>query len=162
MRNAIVVILTAVLCAGVALAAGDKITDTQDYVMQSDSRIQITGSLTASSPVWDRGYAYDVPTPESCDYPLVAAYYQGQYYDMFCVRSTDTTPVEFVVNPLTTIGDTTLHIFCAGFDPTLPLAEGVFFDDDDGEGLLSAITVNDNLVLTPGVDYWLVLCLPLL
>jgi len=157
MKVAIVFVLMTLLGAGTALAAGDKLPDTQDFVLQAANRVQIAGSLTDSSPVWDRGYGYNTPEPENCNYQLVAAYYQGQFYDLHCIRSADMAPVEIVVNPLTTLDDTTLHIFCAGFDPALPLDNCVFYDDDDGEGLLSAITAGDNVVLTPGVDYWLIL-----
>ncbi len=158
MKHAIVTVLLLTLCAAVALAAGDKQPDTQDYVMQAQSRIQITGAFTESSPVWDRGYGFGDPAPETCDYGLTAAFYQGQYYDMFCVTSTDANPVEFVVSTNgTTLDDTTLHLFCADFDPTMPLAECVYYDDDGGEGLYSAITVEDGVILTPDTEYWLVI-----
>ena len=155
MKTAIVLALC--LCASFALAAGDKTIDSVDHQMKADSRIQITGSFTEASPVWDRGYGYNDPAPTSCDYALTAAYYQGQYYDMFCIESVDQNPVEIVVNEATTLDDTTLHIYCAEFDPTLPLANCVFFDDDDGAGLFSAITVGDGVILSAGVQYWVVI-----
>lgn len=156
MKITIVSILMLTLVAGLAFAAGDKRPDDVDVTMQMTSRIQITGSFTESSPVWDRGYGYDVPAPESCDYPLTAAYYTGQYYDMHCINASNTDPVEIAVDEATTLDDTTLHIFCEAFDPAMPLDNCVFFDDDDGPGLFSAITVDDNVVLSPGVNYWLV------
>ena len=43
----------------------------------------------------------------------------------------------------------------SGFPPN-SLEQAVFSDDDDGDGLMSAFTLSDSLVLSGG-EYWLVL-----
>ena len=57
---------------------------------------------------------------------------------------------------LTTIGDTFFTIYCDPFDIAAPELNAVYTDDDDGEGLLSAFTVDDGLTLTVGNTYFLV------
>jgi hypothetical protein len=111
--------------------------------------MQIAGTFDESTPIWQRPTSPSgtEPTPETCDHAFTDGTCNDQRYTAFCITSTDTEPVEFVL----TIDSTTLY------DPSLPLENGVFYDDDDGEGFLSAITAADGVVLTPGAEYWLVL-----
>ena len=157
MKHVIALSMVMLLVAAVALAASDKLPDTEDNTIQSPSRIQIAGVITEASPVWDRGYGFGDPSYD-CMFELTPAYYQGQYYDMFCFNVSDQMPVEFeVVLDGTLLHDTTMHIFCDPFDAMMPLVNCLYYDDDGGEGLLSAITAEDGVVLAPGVDYWLVI-----
>ena len=155
MKKAIVLLLILAVSAGFAIAA-DKPIDNEEYTIQNPGRILITGVLDTSSPLWDRGVDYSAPPAPNCDFPFVDHGSGPAAYDQHCFRVTDTSPVEMEVVDPTTVYDTTLYIFCEGFDAAFPLNEGVFWDDDGGVGLRSAFTLSDNIVLTPGVDYWLV------
>lgn len=156
MKKAIVLILALSLVAGLATAKDEKIPD-GDYVMDAPSRIQITGMLDGSSPTWNRAFGSGAASPD-CMFQLTDSGNDGQYYDQICITTTDDTPIEIVVDAGgTTIGDTTLHLYCANFDAGDPLANCVYYDDDGGDGLLSAIVLADNVVLPPGTEYWLVL-----
>lgn len=56
----------------------------------------------------------------------------------------------------TTIGDTTMGLYCAPFDPSAPTMHLVSFDDDDGAGVLSGFYPVDAITLDPNTRYWLV------
>jgi hypothetical protein len=57
----------------------------------------------------------------------------------------------------TTLSDTVLSLYCDPFLPNVPAASLVAFDDDGGaEKGLSAFTAADNIFLTAGQSYWLV------
>ncbi len=155
MKHAIALAL--ILAASLALAT-EKVPDASDHALPGGSRIELTGTLDASSPTWNRSFGSATPTPETCDYPLLDSGNDGQYYDFFCIRATDGEPIEIVVDPDNTgVGDTTLHIFCDPLDPMAPLENAVYYDDDGGEGFLSAIVAEDGVVLLPETDYWLVI-----
>ncbi|PID79371.1 hypothetical protein CSB20_10540, partial [bacterium DOLZORAL124_64_63] len=82
----------------------------------------------------------------------------GSSYLAFAIKSTDDQPIELIVDgAVSTMNDTWMGLYCADFDPALPLENGVFADDDGGIGLYSAITVDDNVVLPAGEQFWLVL-----
>jgi hypothetical protein len=155
MKHAMVLIAL-ILAAGLALAADDKPLDIRDGSIANPGRIQITGTFTDSTPVWDRGYGSGAPDP-ACAFALTPAFYTGQFYEAHCFVVADQNPVEFeILADGTTLHDTTLHIFCDNFDPAMPLDACVYFDDDGGEGLLSAILAADNVVLDPSAEYYLV------
>ncbi len=151
----IMTLILSLVLATVALAE-PKLPDTKDAVIQNPVLLVITGTLDENSPTWDRGYN-NVDAPDlSCNFPLLDSL-DGQYYDVFCVTGTDDNPVEIIVDAAaTTVGDTHMELYCDPFDPMNPLEQAVFSDDDDGEGLMSAFTLEDGLVLSGG-DYWLVL-----
>ena len=157
MKKAIALILVVVLMAGLAMAKDEKIADI-DYVMDAPSRIQITGMLDSSSPTWNRAFGSGTPSPTDCAFVLTDSGNDGQYYDQMCITSTDDMPIEIVVDgDATEIADTTMYIFCANFDANDPLANVVYYDDDGGDGLYSAINLDDGVILPAGTEYWLVL-----
>jgi hypothetical protein len=153
----IAIVLLAILVAGAALAADPLKTDTTDYTLDQPARIQITGELTVNSPTWHR-WRPDSYTELSLDCMLnfTYEYTTDPHYDMYCFNVSTSDPVEFVVDDAGF--DTVLYIFCDPFDPNNSTTNGVFMDDDDGEGLFSAIMTTDGVTLTPGNDYWLVVC----
>ncbi len=152
-----VMVLIMVLAAGMAIA-DEKTPDTSEFTMDAGTRIQITGELGDASPIWDRSFGFGDPAPTTCDFPFDASSITGQYYDFFCIESTDENPISIAVDPAgTTIGDTTLYLFCDPFDPSMPTSNGAYYDDDGGEGLLSAFLPGDNVILPPGTEYWLVI-----
>lgn len=148
--------LVLVLAAGLAIAADEKITE-GNYTIQDPSRTEITGELTTNSPTWHRSFGSGTPSPD-CAFPLTLSGNTGQYFDAVCIQVTDENPIEVEVTvDGTTINDTTLHLFCDPFDSTDSLANAVYYNDDGGQGLLSAFSLANNVVLTPGNTYWLVL-----
>ncbi len=155
MKHAIAILMV-VLLAGTAIAEV-KAPDTVNATISNPSRIEITGTLDSSSPIWNRAYN-NAGTPDpNCNYPMTDSS-DGQYFDMICITSTDDNPIEVIVNvDGTTIGDTHMELYCANFDPEDALSNCVFSDDDGGEGLLSAFTLADNLVLPAGTEFWLVI-----
>jgi hypothetical protein len=148
-------LVLALVLASVALAEMKR-PDTKDAVYNNPALMVITGTLDANSPTWTRGFNNVDPPDLSCNFPLSLSS-SGVYYDVFCITGTDANPVEIIVDLAgTTVGDTHMELYCDPFDPLDTLANAVFSDDDDGDGLMSAFTLSDGLVLNGG-DYWLVL-----
>lgn len=134
-----------------------KEADTLDYTMDAPSRIVIDGELTEGSPTWHRWR----PTSYSelglnCDLVMTSDYTTEPYFDMYCFNVSDSEPVEFVVDSAGF--DTVIYLYCDPFDPMAPTENAIYMDDDDGEGLLSAITADNGVTLTPGNDYWFIIC----
>jgi hypothetical protein len=152
----VLTILAITLIATSALAASEKAVDLVDARPGAASRIVISGTLDANSAIYNRAYYNATPADPDCAYPVLDSSLDGQSYTTFCISSTDANPIEVIVDASgTTIGDTFMALYCA-FDPADPLSNAVFTDDDDGDGLFSAFTVNDNLVLPAGTEYTLV------
>jgi hypothetical protein len=152
-----ILLLTLAIALLATAAFAEKPATSKDAIADPASRIVLSGTLDANSPIWNRGFNnVDAPDP-TCAYPLSDSS-DGQSYDLFCITVTDENPIEIIVDAAaTTLGDTHMELYCDPFDPNAPLDNAVFSDDDDGDGLYSAFTLSDNLVLTPGQDYWLVL-----
>jgi len=158
MKNVIAALLILAL-AGLAIASDlPKEADLHDYSLDSPSRIVISGELTESSPTWHRWrvpYPYELLSLD-CALPFDSDYTTEPAFDMYCFNVTNADPVEFVVDDASF--DTVIYIYCAPFDPTLPQENGVYMDDDDGDGLQSAIVAANGVTLTPGNEYWFVIC----
>jgi len=156
MKTILITTLILSLVLATAALAELKLPDTKDAVNQNPILLVIAGTLDENSPTWNRGFNNVDPPDLSCNFPLGDSS-DGQFYDVFCVTGTDDNPVEIIVDAAaTTIGDTHMNLYCDPFDPMNPLEQVVFSDDDDGDGLMSAFTLSDGLVLSGG-DYWLVL-----
>lgn len=56
----------------------------------------------------------------------------------------------------TTIGDTTMSLYCDPFDPGAPAMHLVSFDDDGGAGVLSGFYPSDAIMLNPDTRYWVI------
>ena len=113
-----------------------------------------SGSLTGSSPVYNRGFGGSVdPT---CNSALIDSGVDGQYYEAIPIQVSAAENLEAEVVSFTG-GDTVITLYCDPFDPANPLANVVAYDDDDGVGTLSAFTAADGITLQPGSTYWFVL-----
>jgi hypothetical protein len=157
MKKAIVLILALSLAAVAVASDLPKDPDRVDYVMDTPSRIEINGELTDASPTWDR-WRPDSYSELSLDCMLnfTSDYTTEPHYDQYCLNVSTSDAVEIVV---TEAGfDTVIYLYCDPFDAANPTVNGVFMDDDDGDGLLSAILPADGVTLTPGNDYWLIIC----
>ncbi|PID79372.1 hypothetical protein CSB20_10545 [bacterium DOLZORAL124_64_63] len=152
----VIAIALIVLIAGTALAEV-KQPDTQNATMVNASKVVITGELDTSSPTWNRGWGNNDVSLE-CAYPLVDSSEDGQAYAAFAIMSTDDQPIEIIVDgDASTVNDTWMGLYCADFDAEDPLTNAVIVDDDGGVWVYSAITVDDNVVLPAGEQFWLVL-----
>jgi hypothetical protein len=157
MKKILLMTLALALVLSSMALAEQKRPDVKDGAIQNASRIVLSGTLDANSPTWGRGFNNVDPPAPGCDFPLSDSS-DGQFYEVFCIEVTDQNPVEAIVDAAaTTIGDTHMELYCDPFDPANPLENAVFSDDDDGDGLFSAFLLEDNLVLSPGEQYWLVL-----
>ncbi len=155
MKHALVLLALSLLIAA-PLLAGEKPLDLSETATLDAPGISFTGTLDDSSPTWDRIYASGVDL--TCSLQANDSGNDGEYYAEFCFRVTDTDTVTFVVDPgLTNISDTVVAIYCDPFDAATPAANLVSYDDDGGDGYLSAFVPADGIVLVPGNDYHLVL-----
>jgi len=164
MKVLIVTCLALTLMTGLAMADKEIESNGQPDIagqaMDSPSRIQLSGVFDAGSPVWDRVFAYNGNLPSmECLHPMNDSSSDGQYYNLFCISSTDDNPIEISVNAdATELEDTTLYLYCDPFLITQPLDNCVFYDDDGHPvELYSQIGLYDNIVLPVGVEYWVVL-----
>ncbi len=154
----VIAIAMVMVFATLAIAADlPKDPDTVDYIMDSPSRIVITGELTEASDTWHRWR----PSSYSelgldCDLVFATDYTTEPYFDMYCFTVANSDPVEFVVDAADF--DTVIYLYCDPFDPMDPTVNGIYMDDDDGEGLLSAITADNGVTLMPGYNYWFIIC----
>jgi len=152
--NKLTIILLTLLIAGVAFA--EKVPDVDEARPILDSRAVFSGTLDANSETWNRFFGGSVSL--ECMSEVIDSSTDGQYYEVFCIMTTDMEPIEVVVDPDgTTIGDTVMALFCDPFNVDDPMTNVVSYDDDGGEGLLSAFLPADGITLTPGDTYWLLL-----
>lgn len=114
------------------------------------------GSLSNKSPTWNRAVSTSSPDP-SCGLSLKDHANNGQAYRVIPFQVTNTSPVTVTVNGLgTTLADTVIYIYC-NFNAAKPLNSGVAYDDNDGQGDLSAFLIRDNIVLATKTTYYLVI-----
>jgi len=150
------VLLLALTLGAFSAMAEEKVPDLMDSTSKVGFHSVLQGSLTPSSPTYNRAFGNEVSN--ECNAPLIDSANDGVYLEYFCVKSTDSNPIELVVEAAgTNIIDTVLTIYCMNFDPSDPLGNAIAFDDDGGEGTLSAIARSDGVVLTPEHVYWAVL-----
>ena len=149
-----VTLIALVLMAGAAFA-DEKMIDHQNALPNAASRGVLNGALTENSSTYDRIYSGVLSL--DCASEVSDSGNDGTSFEMICFEVSDSEPIEMVADPtLTTIGDTFFTIYCDPFDIAAPELNVVLTDDDGGEGLLSAYTVDDGLTLTVGNTYYLV------
>ena len=154
----VTVILLAMILATVAFADTDPIKDldTEDYVISEPSRIVIDGVLTGDAPIWHRWRPNSYgEVGLNCDLVMTSDYSSEPHFDQYCFNVSTDDPVEFVVTEADF--DTVIYIYCDPFDPADATENAVKMDDDNGVGLLSAITAADGVTLVPGDDYWFII-----
>ena len=114
------------------------------------------GLLSDQSGTYDRIYNQGSVSTQ-CDAEALDSANDGMYFDLICLHVDDSNPIELIVDAEgTDIIDTVLTLYCSPFDPMHPEQNVVAFDDDSGVNTLSALTLSDNIVLTEGQEYWLV------
>jgi hypothetical protein len=116
----------------------------------------VVGTLDAGSPTWDRIFTGDIDL--NCNATSSDSGNDGMAYAQIPFEVTNTDPITVEVNAAgTTLADTVIALYCDPFDSGLPAENLVAYDDDGGTGLFSAFTLADNLTLTPGNTYHLIL-----
>jgi hypothetical protein len=153
---------TSLLCILAILTAGsaqayEKKPDFANAVPSKSLGQSVTGTLSASSATYDRIYnAGEVDA--QCGAPALDSANNGMYFDVYCLQVDDHNPIELVLDATgTNLTDTVLTLYCTQFDPARPELNVVAFDDDGGQGTLSAFTAADNIRLFEGQEYWLVI-----
>jgi len=112
-----------------------------------------SGSLTASSSVWNRIFGSAVDP--GCAAAMSDSGNDGQYYEAIPIEVSATEDLAAEVISFTG-GDTVIAVYCDPFDPLNPLTNVIAYNDDGGAGTLSAFTAADGVTLQPGNTYWLV------
>ena len=157
MKHAIVILMIMAVASMAFAADMPKDPDRVDYTMDSPSRIVLTGELTDSSPTWHRWRPTSYEELDlNCGLVFTSDYTNEPHYDQYCFNVSNSDPVEFVVDDAGF--DTVIYIYCDPFDAMDPTVNGVYMDDDDGVSLNSAIFAANGVTLTPGNDYWFVIC----
>ncbi len=142
--------------AGTAQAREKKV-DLTEISAKAGFNSPTAGSLTAMSPTYDRIYATGLANAP-CSTPTLDSANNGMYYDIYCLQTDDTNPVELILDINgTNIIDAVMTLYCTPFDPMQPDQNVVAYDDDSGVATLSAITVSHSVVLEPGQEYFLVI-----
>ena len=150
-----VLLIAFMLVAGAAIAV-EKEADTQNAVPTLSTLGVLSGTLDENSPTYDRIFGGSVSL--ECASEVSESSSDGMYFALFCIEVSTSDPIELIVDPAATnIGDTVMTLYCDPFDIAAPEANVVSYDDDGGDGLLSAFTIDDNITLTPGNSYFVVL-----
>ncbi|MCB1181952.1 hypothetical protein KDM41_00825 [bacterium] len=150
--------MAAFLALGVgASQAAEKLPDLMNAKARASFNTPIAGSLSLDSGTYDRIYTKgDVDA--DCGAETFDSANDGMYYDIYCLQVDDNQPIELIVDALgTNIFDTVLTLYCTEFDPRFPDANVIAFDDDSGEGTLSALTAAHDVRLQEGHEYTLVI-----
>lgn len=118
----------------------------------------VTGTLDGSDPTFARPDLSATVTVNCASAWTPNPFGGGFRYEAYVFHVTNNSPIQIEVNAAgTAIGDTFLIVSCHPFDAATPTVNGVITDDDDGVGTLSAVTLADNVTLTPGKTYWAVI-----
>lgn len=160
MRFKILLLASLLLLADQTVLAREKTPDVMNAsaptLAAASFNPALDGVLSFESGTYDRIYNQGNVNTE-CGAEALDSENDGMFYDMICLQVDDNNPIELVVDPQgTDITDTVLTLYCSPFDPTHPEQNVVAFDDDGGMGTLSAFTAADNITLTEGHEYWLV------
>ncbi len=150
------VLIIAMMLLSCTALAGEKISDTQNALPNLSTLSVLAGTLDENSPTYNRIFGGAVSL--DCNSVVSDSGNDGMYFALFCIEVNSSDPIEMVVDPGSTdLDDTIMTIYCDPFDPGAPEVNVISYDDDGGEGFLSAFTIEDNITLTPGNTYYLVL-----
>ena len=119
----------------------------------------ISGLVSIATPTWTRVFSTADADPE-CGMTSLVSGFDPLPYVLTRIEATGTADVDLelaVIGAGTDIEDTTLAVYCAQFNPEDPQENLLAYDDDDGDGALSAFSASDGVTLTPGEIYVVVL-----
>jgi len=172
MSTRIAVVLAILLSVGLAPAqstpdpAAAKVLERQAMQLRADrpsaptapAAYTITGALDTSSPTYNRIFTSSVD-PACGAVSADSTVGNGVYYQVFQLGVTANEMLELSLDgSATSINDPVLSVYCDPFDPADPMANLIAYSDDVTSGnLLPGFDATDNVALSPGVSYWLVL-----
>ncbi|MFO7654831.1 MAG: hypothetical protein R6X25_13600 [Candidatus Krumholzibacteriia bacterium] len=146
------------LLVSTATARPGPAVDSRADAPNERSRLEILGSLETSDAMFLRSFPSDYSAVSlDCDLVLQYQATEPTYYDVHCITVVDADSIEIEVTEGDLL-DTVLILYCDPFDPEHSGDNAVVYDDDGGAGGLSAIFATDGVTLTPGQEYWLVIC----
>lgn len=157
--KALLTLFAILLFAGMVQAGDPMKIDEYDGIADLPGRIEIAGVLDSADPTWHRWrgsdyYQYSL----DCMLDMTYEYSSDPHYDVYCIQVSDTQPIEIWTAPTDGQFDTVLYLYCDPFDPMNSTENCVTVDDDNGDGLLSYIGAITTITLTPGLNYYVVVC----
>jgi hypothetical protein len=118
----------------------------------------VSGVLDESFPTWNRPLTDDGFRNLGCGLIITDSPYDGMRYAVFEIQVTQPEDLALAVGEDgTTLEDTIFYLYCDPFDPLQPADNLIATSDDVQSTLLSAFTADDDITLTPGFRYFLVL-----
>ncbi len=128
-----------------------------DWSIDLENRAASEGGTLTGAPTFDRRWA--VGTNLGCAAPSSDSSQDGVPYVTFPLRTSvvENLQIEVLQEAVPTTIDSVLFIYCGTFNPAMPDQNLVFWDDNDGQDLLSAVLPSDGIQLTPDTDYTLVI-----
>jgi hypothetical protein len=170
MRRRLFLLLCITLAAVISpvFAEGDEVrAEAREKGVQTDREFQsrggvvesISGMVSIATPKWNRVFSTADADPECGMTSLVSGFGEMPYV-LTRLEVTGSVDVDLelaVIGTGTDIEDTTLAVYCAPFTPGFPQHNLLAYDDDDGDGALSAFSASDGVTLKPGEIYVVVL-----
>lgn len=135
-------------------AVSEKTTDTRNYQVSPVSRSDSVSGNIDGSNTFDR--VYSVTYDGTCNASSSDSSQNGVGYEVFAFHTT----VAENLDASTTdggLGDSVMFVYCDPFDPANPDLNLVAWDDDDGAGLMSAITPADGVAIAADTTYYIVI-----
>ena len=137
-------------------AVSEKTDDTMEYQMPGASRSDSTTGSLDGSATYDR--VWDVTYDGTCNASSSDSSYNGSSYVSLAFHSPTAENLDAVISSASGgLSDTAMFVYCDPFDPASPEVNVVAWDDDDGDGLLSAITPADGVAIDADTTYYLVI-----
>jgi len=133
----------------------EKSNDTMDYTIAAESRSDSTTGNLDGSNTFDR--VWDVNLDLTCNASSSDSYNDGVSYQVFEFHTPTEENLDAAIQPGGSLNDSVMFIYCDPFDAANPAANLVFYDDDGGDGLLSAITPADGVTLSADTTYHMVI-----
>jgi hypothetical protein len=116
-------------------------------------------TLRNSDPLWNRPRDSGSTTSVACNASAQDSQNDGVPYRLVKFRTTVSEQLSITVTsqqPATSTFDPFIGVYCAAFAPVAPLANLISLDDDSAGWPNPAISTTRNIILTPNVDYFLV------
>ncbi len=143
----IMALLITIAALGQGRLTGEKAPDNSEYLGPFNRAGSFTQTIDGSQ-VFDR--RWNVSLDLNCQATSSDSSSDGVGYVVFDIVAPGGEALDAVVTSAgTTIGDTLMFVYC-DFDPANPADSLVFWDDDGGPGLLSAIEPSDGVTLAAG------------
>lgn len=152
MRRLFLIGLCVMALAVTVPAADEKSPDTRDYRGAVAAGSQ-AGNLV-NTQVYDR--VFSVIYNGTCAATSSDSSQNGTAYQVFQFHSPSGQMADIWTSQTGTLTDSVIFVYCDPFNPLTPSQNLVAWDDDDGAGMMSAITPADGVQLQPNTTYNLV------